>query len=168
MIIEYAAGKVARSIKESSPSNTASYEVLNYALLLRLNFWFVIVTCAAAGLILGKPLEMAAAMAAFWYLRVSSGGFHFSSMTACWIATSLILIFCTIVPMEKSSIMVINLMSLVLTMTFAARSLDISPQSKKLNWLMSVWMVGTNFLLQSPDIALAFLAQSLLLIRFRR
>ncbi|WP_379128870.1 accessory gene regulator ArgB-like protein [Paenibacillus sp. sgz500958] len=164
--------KIALMIKRANPEQTHSVEVMNYALGIILNTMFIIVISGLIGLITGAWHETMLFLCAFSILRLCSGGFHMKTARACNVISILL---CTITPYFSSlldeTVFGINLFCLTAMILFAPQP-DIHSQIPKKLYptlkILSVLLVGSNFVLNSSVIGLAFLAQSLTVIFAKR
>lgn len=168
MIIELTARQLARWIKANDLNNPNSFEVVEYFLLLRLNFWSVIVFGSIIGICINRITEMAIAMAAFWFIRVLSGGYHFSLMTVCSSVTVAILASASLIELSRTAIIASTTICLILNILYSTRSLTMPANQKWCYYAASLWMITSNFVLSSSVVAVCFIAQSILLTIKRR
>jgi len=171
-LIEYLADRIAVKIKEASPEETASTEVMKYALIGLLHNGIIVGTALAAGLILGKFFDILWICLSFMLLRLISGGYHFKSALACFVFSTVIFIGIPFIPVSDGLLPYLNSVSLVLCAVFAPSNIreHIRVPDKYFIWFKigSVLVVALNFTIDNPLITLSFLAQSMTLIHFRR
>lgn len=167
-MIESISQSIARKIKGINPDETASVEVMSYSLGFLINFFSVIFLCMFVGWVDGLYLETATCLIAFGLLRTFSGGFHFKSLTLCVVFTTVVLSILPAIAQYVSQLILINLISSVLVIVFAPsgkKKSRLSPRLRMVLKCVSFLIVCSNFIIDSKVIALAFLVQSILLIR---
>ncbi|WP_310550169.1 accessory gene regulator ArgB-like protein [Paenibacillus glufosinatiresistens] len=166
------AHKIALSIKRSNAEQTASVEVMQYALGIILNTLLVIAGSALLGWMFGFMAQSLLCLAAFVLLRFFSGGFHLRTAAACNVSSIFICVgLPLLVPYAESVLFILNAAALILMLVFSPNP-DINTQiPARLYPAMkgiSVVLVLINFFVQSSVIGLAFLAQSLTVIPWER
>jgi accessory gene regulator B len=170
-MIEQLAGKIAVKIKEASPEDTASVEVMKFALIGLLQNGITITAALIVGLVAGTFFEVFLAVASFMLLRLVSGGYHFSSMLACAIFSFSVFVAIPFIPVSDSMVHVLNAASLVLCLVFSPSNIKehirVSEKYFFIFKVLSIIVVSINFWISNPIVALGFFAQSLLLITFK-
>lgn len=170
-MIEQLAGKIAVKIKEASPEETASVEVMKFALIGLLQNGITITAALIAGLLTGTFFEVLLAVVSFMMLRLVSGGFHFSSMLACALFSFSVFVAIPFIPLNQPAIIVLNAASFILCLVFSPSNIKehirVSEKYFFIFKVLSILMIGINFWLFNPIIALGFFVQSLLLIPFK-
>lgn len=170
-MIEQLAGKIAVKIKEASPEDTASVEVMKFALIGLLQNGITITAALIAGLISGTFLEVLLAVVSFMILRLVSGGYHFSSMLACAIFSFSIFVAIPFIPLSYFMIIILNTVSFILCLVFSPSNIKghirVSEKYFFVFKVLSILLVSINFWLANPIVALGFFVQSLLLITFK-
>ncbi|WP_151734362.1 accessory gene regulator B family protein [Paenibacillus tengchongensis] len=162
------ANRIAVAIKNANAEETASIEVMQYALNIILNTLIIIIGTAAVGGLTGHLQESLTFLLFCCLLRLASGGVHLKSAAACNIVTILL---STLVPLlselSEPYLWLINPFSLLIMILFSPNP-DVNAQiSRKLFPLLkavSVLLVLSNFAIHSAVIGLAFLVQSLTVI----
>jgi accessory gene regulator B len=164
--------KIATAIKRADPERTHSIEVMQYSLAILLNTTFIIVISLFIGLVTDKLGPTAVTLCSFIILRLTSGGLHIRSVWGCNIVSTLLFVLIPQISFISSPILlVINLISLIIMILFAPQPdanaripLKIFPILK----IISILLVISNFLIGSEVMGLAFFAQSLTIIPWRR
>ncbi|MFF2016459.1 accessory gene regulator ArgB-like protein [Paenibacillus sp. NPDC058177] len=164
--------KIASLIKHTNPEETSSIEVMQYALNIILNTMVIFLGTLMLGWLLGNLNESIIFILCFSSLRFLSGGFHLKTATACNIVTILL---CTLTPylitLESNLVWIINSVSLLIMFLFAPnpdKNAQIQPQWYPMLKKFSIILVSLNFFIGSAVIGLAFLAQSLTIIPWKR
>ncbi|QOS97590.1 accessory gene regulator B family protein [Brevibacterium sp. JNUCC-42] len=170
-MIEKTAEKIAISIKSAGGQETASIDVLRYALIIVLNSLFVITISLTCGWITGKFIETLLMVLGFVILRLVSGGIHLHSSVLCTFVS--ILIFVTlphVVINEQTSIYLLGT-SIILALLFAPSRIEGHSRIDKKHYtalkLISIIIIGFDFFILSPALAKAFFIQSLSLIHIK-
>lgn len=105
------------------------------------------------------------AFVSFAIARKFSGGLHLKSLTACAIISALIFVVIPLIHLSHKSTLIITGITAVVFLLFSPNTLEEVNTSKIEPYLklISTVIVMTNFIIQSPIIALSFAAQALLL-----
>ncbi|MGG0754121.1 accessory gene regulator ArgB-like protein [Brevibacillus laterosporus] len=170
-MIEKTAEKIAISIKSAGGEETASIDVLRYALIIVLNGLFVIMVSLTCGWLTDKFIETLLMLLGFVTLRLVSGGIHLHSSALCTFVS--ILIFVTLPHVainEQTSIYLLGI-SIILALLFAPSRIEGHSRIDKKYYpvlkLISIIIIGFDFFILSPALAKAFFIQSLSLIHFK-
>ncbi len=165
--------RLAYRLKEIHPSHPISVEVLTYALATIINVAGTIIVSLTVAAILGQVLETILAMVAFAVLRALSGGIHLKSSVACILITSA---GANLIPLAAeyvtpAMLVTMSVISMGLAAVFATRKIENQTRIPRRFFphlrVLSVLLIGTNLIIQSPIIAVTFFIQSILLIRRR-
>ncbi|MFC5653517.1 accessory gene regulator ArgB-like protein [Paenibacillus solisilvae] len=161
---------IAVRIKLVVPDHPASVNVLRYSISFFLNALFIILLSLLIALLTHRVPEAGIVLVAFAALRQVSGGAHLKSGTLCVVvSTAIITVLSFMSFMNDSSILWTNLASLLLVSLFAPSRIEQQTRIKETYYpllkILSIVMVGSNFLIGSSVLAATFLAQSLTLIR---
>ncbi len=165
-MLEKLSRRIATSIKRADPDGPGSAEVLTYAIGIKLNWYSGLILTVFFGWILGDVINALLAFCSFVVLRRFSGGFHFRSLTACAIFSAAIFASIPLIHLGHDGALLLTAISAVIVLCVAPRkSEDLNPSKLEpyLKWI-SLAVVLTNFVFQSPVIALAFAAQAVLLL----
>ncbi|MGW8956226.1 accessory gene regulator ArgB-like protein [Paenibacillus sp. NPDC055715] len=171
-MIETMAFKLANQIKRTVPDHPASIPVLKYALALIINASMIIVLTLLASFFTGRTAEAVMILVAFALLRQMSGGIHLKTGMACVVVTSVAFTAISCISLHSWWTNLFTGLSLLLVLCFAPSRIEkqsrIPSRFYPLLRLLSSLLVCTNFVIGSSVVAVAFLIQSLTLIRGRR
>ncbi|MEC0170739.1 accessory gene regulator ArgB-like protein [Paenibacillus graminis] len=170
--MNFLANRIAIAIKNANSEATHSIEVMQYSLNIILNTCFIILATAVNGIVTGHFSESLIFLVSFSFLRLSSGGFHLKTATACNIVT---IFLSTASPFLsfffEQNFWFLSTICFLIIVVFAPNPdknaripIKIYPTLK----LLSIVLVGSNFLIHSSVIGLAFLVQSLTVIKWKR
>lgn len=165
-MIEQAAERLAIRIHEANREETASVPVLKFALIGLFNNTLTFVLILLAGALLGMFPESLLAFFAFMGLRLFAGGAHFNSAYLC-IAVSVATVTAAVflsVYLNDTLTFASTAVSLLIIAWFAPSNIKktrIKPSRRPLYKVVSVLIVAANFIIQSPLLALVFLAQAI-------
>jgi accessory gene regulator B len=165
-VIERAAEALARRIHQANEEETASIPVMKFALVGLFNNTLTFLLIMAAGWLMDMLREACLAFAAFMFLRIFAGGFHFRSSRTCTVVSVASIVAVTILSpyITKTQTLIITGVSLLLVAAFAPsniRKTRIKPSWRPWYKLASVLIVASNFLWQSPLLALVFFLQAI-------
>lgn len=159
--------RLAVGIKNIVPESPQSVEVLKYSLSFVLNFVFVVVLSLLISIFTGHVYDAVIAMVSYAILRQVSGGYHLKSGMLCVVVSAAGITAISLADFSDRVTIWATIGALILCAIF-------SPQMKNhtripgryypLLKVISVLMVATNFLFNSPVIAAAFFVQGLTLI----
>ncbi|WP_409177453.1 accessory gene regulator ArgB-like protein [Brevibacillus fortis] len=171
-MIESLAEKIAVSMKSVKPDKTASIPTLKFGLIIVINGFLIVLVSMLIGTITGKALETALTMFAFVMLRLTSGGIHLHSSTACTVVSiGTMSILPHIAISDKVNVILLVIAALLVLVFSPSRIEGHSNIDKKyyptLKWI-SIAIVAINFFLLSPTVSKAFLVQAMSLIHIRR
>lgn len=165
-MIERFSESVALRIKNINPEETASVAVMKFALIGLINNSLTFLLIFLIGALAGTFVESVIAAFSFMAVRLFAGGFHFSKPWLCIVVSTVSL---SAVPLlakyaSASAVFWLTLTSFVITLLFAPS--NIKKTRIKKTWhpiykLIAAAMVGANFLIQSPVLALTFLIQAI-------
>lgn len=164
--------KIACMIKQANPQETSSIEVMQYALNIILNSLIIIITSLTIGWFTDSLGDTSVSLFSFAILRFFSGGKHLKTAAACNIFS---ITLCVSIPhfsyLIQDYLWIVNIIILILMLIFAPNP-DANAQIP-LRWypllkIISVLLAVSNFVVHSPVIGLAFLAQSLTVISLER
>ncbi|MNI06772.1 putative regulator protein [compost metagenome] len=170
-MIERISEKIAIMLKEANPEETNSVAVMKYHLAIFIHLLLVFVSCLIVGLLTGKTHETLITFVSFVMIRFFSGGKHARTLEGCLIISIILIGLIPHIDVYVWLINPINIFNVCIMAVFAPliKGVDtVSMKAKPYLKILSIVMVGLNFYFQSDIVALAFLAQSLLLIFWRR
>lgn len=167
-MIETMAERLAVWIKNANEKDTASVEVLKFALIIVINFLIPCTSALVIGAILGKPAETALAILAVVLIRAISGGYHFRSSAVCSIVTAIVMIVPPHIPLPDEWNLYITLFCLVLFAIFAPANMKgyarMPEKYFPLLKIASLLVVGSNLIWQSPILSIIFFIQAISLL----
>lgn len=170
--MNFLANKIAVSIKNANPDQTASIEVMRYALEILLNTLFIVLMSGLIGILLGTAGETLLFLGSFIVLRLCSGGFHLRTAAACNFAT---IALSTILPyaIEPNGTwaFALTLISGFILLWFAPNPDPHSQIPKRLYTplkIASLLLICIILVVPSSVIALAFFVQALTVIPWQR
>lgn len=171
-MIEALSNRIAHKLKEINPEETASIEVMSYALQGILHNAITVLTALTFGLCLGHFWDTVIAATCFTLLRLVSGGFHFRSALACFISSSIVFIAIPMITTTNEIAIIINAASLILVSIFAPSNIQehirVSERYFVVFKLLSVLLVAVNFFYLSSIVTLAFFVQAYSLVSLKR
>jgi len=171
-MLEALSSKLARSIKNANPEETASIEVLNYAINIVLNPLAIFLLASAAGLLIGKFQEVLLFLVFFPMLKVFSGGRHLKSSSYCVLLTTAVAVavsFADFPALWNHILTGISLLLVLLFAPFSTKKTTLIPEKyNPLLKIISALVVCSNFFIGSSVIGAAFFLQAVSLINFRK
>ncbi|WP_180984563.1 accessory gene regulator B family protein [Paenibacillus sp. F4] len=165
-MLEKLSKRIATAIKKADPDGPGSVEVLTYSIGIKLNWYSGLILTILFGWIVGEVLNSLLAFFSFVVLRKFSGGLHFKSLTVCAIFSAALFAAIPLIHLGHDGTLLLTAISAVIVLCIAPRkSEDLNPSGLDpyLKWI-SLVIVFSNFLIQSPVIALSFTAQTVLLL----
>ncbi|EFU40189.1 Accessory protein regulator B [Paenibacillus vortex V453] len=165
MILESLSKCLATQIKEADPEGPGSIEVLTYGIGLKLNLFTCLVLTALFGTILDTLAGSFFALFSFMALRRFSGGVHLP-ITLCSIVTAMAASIIPLITMSPSAILCVTTISFVLMLIYAPQYYEAVRRSRWEPWYkwIAACIVGSNFVLVSNILALAFCLQAVLIV----
>lgn len=171
-MIEAIANRIAVKLKEANPEETASVDVMKYALFGLIHNTLTFATALIVGLLLGHLVDTLVAAISFMTLRFVSGGYHFKTPLSCLVFSSLIFVVIPFVQVPEMWLYVINSLSLLLALIFAPSNIREHIRVPEKYWplfkVISVIIVGANYFFLNPIITLALFVQSITLITLKK
>lgn len=171
-LIEAIANRIAVKLKEANPEETASVDVMKYALFGLIHNTLTFATALIVGLLLGHLVDTLVAAISFMTLRFVSGGYHFKTPLSCLVFSSLIFVVIPFVQVPEMWLYVINSLSLLLALIFAPSNIREHIRVPEKYWplfkVISVIIVGANYFFLNPIITLALFVQSITLITLKK
>lgn len=169
-MIEVMSNRLAVKLKKINPEETASIEVMSYALQGILHNLITIVTALAVGSIFQQFWETFFAAICFTVLRLVSGGYHFKSALACFIVTASVFIAIPFVDVSHSVLLAMNVASLLLAAIYAPSNIKghvrVEEKYFSVFKVISMGLIAINFIYLTPIITVTFFAQALSLITY--
>lgn len=171
-MMEAIALKIAKKMKAIEPERTPSIEVMKFSLEGILNISVTIVISLLIGALTGHLGEVALGLLAFALLRFFSGGFHLHKSIYCSVLTVAIICAAPLLTLEREWFIAVTVGTLILLFVFAPSNIAgharLPQKYFPLLKLISLIIVGSNFLFDSSTLAIVFFAQSLTTISFRK
>lgn len=132
----------------------------------------IILLTLFASFFTGRMTEALAILIAFALLRQLSGGIHLKTGMGCVVVTSVAFTFLSCISLDSWWTSLLTAIALLLVLCFAPSRIEkhsrIPARFYPLLRLLASVLVCTNFIIGSSAVAVAFLVQSLTLIRGRR
>ncbi|MCR8981597.1 accessory gene regulator ArgB-like protein [Brevibacillus laterosporus] len=171
-MIDIIAKKIAIAIKRANPNETASIEVLQYALVILIGSFVTIFISLSIGVATDKFKETALVLFSFALLRFFSGGYHFSTSMQCSMTTIIFSILLPHIPISNTVSMILLYVSIIVTAVYAPSGIERQSRIPKKYYpalkIISILIVSSNLIIGSPLITKAFFLQALTLILGRR
>lgn len=171
-MIDQIAGRLAHEIKLRAPEHPASEQVLKYSLSLIINAAMIIGLTLLISIFTSKTKEVGLILTSFAILRQVSGGLHLKSGIWCVIATTAGATTLSLITMSSTWTIAVTSLSLLGMLLWAPTNIEKQSRIPKKYYpllkILSCLVVGSNFIIQSDVIALAFLVQALTLYLERR
>lgn len=165
------AEKLALQIKKQAPDETASVEVMKFALLTLYNGGTVLIASLTIGALTGMFKETFITLVAFALLRFLSGGYHFESALACFIFSTALMAGLPHLPLPESATLYLNIGAILLLLIFSPSSIKGHTRipEKYFIWLkvFSILLVCGNIVIDSSILAKAFFTQAVLTVKIR-
>lgn len=167
-MIEFAAEKLAWAIKRANRDETASVEVLRYALIVLMNTLGTLILSLSIGIMTEAFGATCLSLASFALLRSVSGGYHLKSADLCVAVSSAMMSSFPHIPLSDKWTYTLTFASLMIVWLLAPQDIEDKSRipakySPLLKWL-SCMLVSANLLLASSVVALSFFAQAVSLI----
>jgi len=160
--------KIATFIQKNN-SQAASMDVLMFSLTVVLNAIFCTIMILGIGAVTGRFLEALLLLVSFVVLRFFSGGMHLPTSKLCnFISISLFVILMHLPVPYWTAGFICNAVAFLLVLIYAPTKdimhLNLLGPKYTLHFKIAcILFIGVNFWLQSPYMAMAFLAQTLTL-----
>jgi accessory gene regulator B len=174
-MIETISEKLATHIHENTNnSNSPSISVLKYSLIILVNTILIISLSLSIGILLGAFIETVIALISFSMLRQVSGGYHLKSSTLCATISTTMIVFIVGISkyLNQVDVIVLTTFSLILVLLYSPSNIEkqtrIPIKYHGYLKLISAAMVCINYIIVSEVIAVSFLIQTLLLIKFKK
>lgn len=172
-MIERISESLAIRIKQANEEETASVAVLKFALIGVINNSLTFILIFLIGAAFGKFKEAVLVAFSFTLLRLFAGGFHFKSAGLCIafsVATLSAVPFLAVF-LNEALVYTATAISFVLTAIYAPSNIKktrIKPSWRPIYKLVSLLIIGTNFLIGSSLLALTFLFQAISTIDIKK
>ncbi|MGG4499577.1 accessory gene regulator ArgB-like protein [Paenibacillus polymyxa] len=165
-MLERLSRRIALEIKKADPEGPGSVDVLTYIIAIKFNWYSGLILTLLFGWILSDVLNALLAFFSFVVLRKYSGGLHFKSLTVCAVFSAALFASIPLIPLGHDGTLLLTSITALVVLCVAPNNFeDINPSKidPYLKWI-SLTIVLTNFVIQSPVIALSFTAQAILLL----
>jgi accessory gene regulator B len=163
-MIEKTAEAIASWVRKNNP-NSSSVAVLKFGVIAVINLSIVVCLVLVVAAFTGNLLDSIVASLLFPILRQFSGGMHFRSTTICNIVTAIFILIAIYTPISYwYNGFILNAFAIMLLGVFAPSGIKKSkmPKSKYPQLkLIAILIASSDFLFQSPVLALVFFIQSL-------
>ncbi|MCC3377159.1 accessory gene regulator ArgB-like protein [Cohnella sp. REN36] len=159
----------ARWIKGAAPDHPVSIDVLVFSLQAIINVVSIVIVTIAISLITGKIEEAIMALIAFGALRQVSGGLHLKSGDLCVLVSVIGITLISFSNFNSAVIYIVTSISLCLAALFAPSRIENQTRIPERYFpalkIISLLIIGSNFFIQSPILAVAWFVQGLTLIK---
>jgi len=164
---------IAWKIKDANPEETASVEVMKFALVSLLHNTITFFFILTIGALTSHFVDACIVSASFMILRIFAGGTHFESSSLCIVASTVAMAPIPWIAEYVSTAFTLGftLISFAITAIYAPTNTmktRIKPAMYPIYKCIALLIVSTNFLIQSPLVAIAFLIQSTSIIHIKR
>ncbi|MFS0723028.1 accessory gene regulator ArgB-like protein [Paenibacillus sp. 1P07SE] len=167
-MIEAWAEKLAISIKNANTRETSSIAVMTYALIIVINFLIPYTSAAIIGLLTGTLLETGFSIMMLVLVRAVSGGYHFQSSALCTLVTLSVAAGAPHLPFPEDWILLATGLCFILFAIFAPANIKGYARMPEKYFpvmkILSLFIVGSNFFIQSPTLTIILLLQALSLV----
>lgn len=165
-MLESLSRNIARTLKKNNPDNEVDIEVLEYGIAMTMNQYGVILITITIGAIFGQLMESVLALVGLATIRSFSGGVHFSSLTACMIMTSLFCVIVPVIPLSKTAVIILTMISILIFLFRAPNWFEeITVQKNGIIYKsLALLIVSCNLVLQSTILAIVFFVQALTIL----
>lgn len=164
--------RIASRIKSIVPEHPRSEQVLAYSISFLLNTVSVILLTLLVSLFTGRIVETVIVMFSFALLRQVSGGYHFGSAWLCIVMSTAVLTAMTFANFGYPIIIILTTISLLLALRFAPSRIEKQTRIPKKYYpmlkVLSLLIISTSFIFDSPVLTTAFFVQSMTLIRYSK
>jgi accessory gene regulator B len=171
MIAKFAEN-IAVTIKNANPEQTASVEVMKYALVGIINTVGTIFMSVLFGLMTGKLASIALALFAFGFLRYFSGGLHLKTPVACMLVSTAMICVVPFIPVNQAIEAAMLLISLLLILIYAPSNVRgfarLPEKYYPVLKIISLVIVSSSWFLDSSILTITFFIQSISLIEIRK
>ncbi|WP_017814496.1 accessory gene regulator B family protein [Paenibacillus shenyangensis] len=166
MVIESISLFLSKRLKMLDPDHPADQEVLRWQINIYLNYLGTLILVIVCSLFTGKIIESLLSMFIFIVIRKFSGGVHLRSITACTLLSALI--FCVIPLIKVDHIGIFNIIAGTIFLFYGPSFKDeVTIKSRFSNLqlkLICIAIVSSNFIIDSPVLALTFLSQAIFVL----
>lgn len=171
-MIEHLSNRLATKLKEINPEETASVEVMSFALQGILHNTLTFMTALIGGMMLGQFWETFLAVIFFMALRLISGGFHFKSALACFIVSASVFIVIPMFEPNNNVLLLINIISFLLVAIYAPSNIKEHIRYPEKYYpifkILSLAIVSINFFFLASIVTVAFFVQACSLVTFKK
>lgn len=171
-MVEWVSNRIATSIKKANPEHTSSIEVMAFSLILIVNTFAIIFCSLIVGWVTGKLPETAITLFAFAVLKFVSGGYHLKSSDMCILYSTLGMTILPHIPIYENWIIWMTAISFVLAAIYAPANMNKKARIPERYYpvlkVISLIIIGSNFIFNSDILAKVFLLQAVMLFPIRR
>lgn len=163
-IVDQVSNKLAVSINKNS-ANSSSIAVLKFGISATINLLIMVLIVMIVCIITGDFVKGLIACFMFPILRYFSGGLHLKSANVCNVVSAILVLISVYLPISYwYNGLVINVLTIGILLIFAPSGIKRSKLPAKyypVLKLISIVIVGSNFIVQSPLLAVVFFTQSI-------
>ncbi|MBW7454129.1 accessory gene regulator ArgB-like protein [Paenibacillus sepulcri] len=163
--------RLAAGLKRRAPDHPSSVEELQFSIEALFNTFGTLIAALILSLMTGKTQETIYAMLAFAVLRAVSGGIHLKHSWTCLVSTSIAANIVGFSSISNLTVYCLTIVCILLAILYAPSRIEQQTRIPSkyfplLRWI-SVLIVCSNFYFQSSIVAISFLIQCILLIKWR-
>lgn len=166
------ANSIAEYIKKQNPEQTASVQVMRFALEGLINSTIILFIIIIFGIIMGNLEDCLLASVFFMGLRFVSGGYHFRSSLQCTLVSSCIVIFAAMFSLSESLIFVTTFISILILSVFAPSNIENHARIPKKYFIylkmVSILIVLLNLIIMNSSVSIIMLLQALSTVNFTK
>lgn len=170
-MIEVLSNRLAIKLKEINPEETASVEVMSYALQGILHNVVTVLAAVVVGSVFDQFWDTLLAAICIAMLRWVSGGFHFKSALACFLLSAAAFILIPMIHVSEPVLIILNVIALILVAIYAPsvakEHIRVPEKFLHIYKVISIVIVMINFLYLAPIVTIAFFAQACTLLPFK-
>ncbi len=170
-MIETLAIRIAQSIKQANPSNTASVEVMSFSLIMVIGTGSSLLFSLLLSYLLGTLAETIIVLFSFMLLRAFSGGFHFKTAELCTITSVFGAVMIPHIPVNSTANIILTCFTIITLLAYAPMGMNQSKFFTAKHYpvlkVVSLCIVATNFFINSDLLSTTFFAQALTILVYR-
>ncbi|MFD2671762.1 accessory gene regulator B family protein [Marinicrinis sediminis] len=152
-----------------NPDETASVEIMAYSIMNILQISLIVLISLMLGFYFSDLSSVLFSMIIFVVLRIFGGGHHFNTMSACIIASILIVFVVPYIQVSTVLIILFSCYSFIIHLFFAPNKIivnSLSDQTKMKIKIILCTLIVIGLVFQSSIMTIMFLIQSFFLIPY--
>ncbi|OZB98077.1 accessory gene regulator ArgB-like protein [Paenibacillus sp. XY044] len=169
-MIDLFSDKLSSYLKNKYPEELPALSIVRYSIKFLISNVLPIIIIILSSILFQMTKEVVIGLLGFCILRMFSGGYHVKSAELCILTSVTVIYLIAIVGQQINSYMIVlDLISIILVGIYAPSNIKKQTRIKEENYrylkLMSLIIVTSNIFIQSNILSVAFLIQSITLIR---